>query len=141
MARLPDPELVRFVRETLGCGCPEELVERTALDRSEAGEPGLDVGGRLLVRVLIGDDVEGLVRNLPGAVLRLRDERDRRGFNRVRVVVAHDRLGDVAAALDRVVAALGPGDDRLHLHLLSPADLPAALLEDIETPGTREPAI
>ena len=140
MARLPDPELVRFVRETLGCGCPEELVERTVLDRSEAGEPGLDVGGRLLVRVLAGDDVGGLVRTLPETVLTLRDERDRRGFNRLRIVVAHDQLGDVAAALDRVVAALGPGDDRLHLHLLPPADLPAALIEDIGTAGTTEPA-
>ena len=140
MARPPVPELVRFVRETLGCGCPEEVVARTRLDRSGAGEPGLDVGGRLLVRVLVGDHVEDLVRTLPETVLRLRDERDRRGFNRLRIVVAHDRLDVVAASLDEVLAALGPGDDRLHLHLLPPADLPAALLEDVETGGTREPA-
>ena len=129
MARPPAPELVRFVRETLGCGCPEEVVAGTVIDRSGAGEPGLDVGGRLLVRVLVGDDLGGLVRTLPDAVLRLRDERDRRGFNRLRVVVVHDRLGEVAAALDRVLAAVGPGDDRLHVHLLAPGGLPSDLHE------------
>ena len=50
-------ELVRFVRATLGCGCPDDVLARIAIDVSEGGEPGLDVGGRLLVRVLSGDDM------------------------------------------------------------------------------------
>jgi hypothetical protein len=121
--------LERFVREVLGCGCPDEVVARTALDRSERGEPGLDVGGRLLVRVLAGGDLDRLLADLPATVRRLMDERDRRGFNRLRIVVAHDRADVVAGALGRLLAAAGPDDDRLHLHLLPPADLPLELLD------------
>jgi hypothetical protein len=128
MGSRPAAELVRFVREVLGCGCPDEVVARTSVDVSDRGEPGLDVGGRLLVRVLCVDDLDDLTASLPETVKRFRDERDRRGFNRVRVVVPHDRMDLVVMALGQVVAVVGLGDDRLHIHVIPLSDVPAAVL-------------
>ena len=84
-------ELIRFVRETLGCGCPDEVFDRIVIDTSKHGEAGLDVGGRLLVRVLAEKNVDRLVETFPDTVERLRNERDRRGFHRVRLVVTRPR--------------------------------------------------
>jgi len=124
-------ELVRFVRETLGCGCPDEIVARIAVESSEAGERGLDVGGRLMVRVLATDDPERVIETFPATVERLRAERDRRGFNRLRLVLAppgSELLGDrLAAVMDGLAAA----DDRVHLHVAGAGDLPA----ELEPPG------
>lgn len=123
-------DAVRFVRETLGCGCPDEVVARTVLDRSAAGEPGLDVGGRLLVRVLASDDRDRLVGTFAATVERLRAERDRRGFNRLRlVVVLPDRQAALARALETELGAIAVGDDRVHLHAVAPGVLPDVLAE------------
>jgi cytosine/adenosine deaminase-related metal-dependent hydrolase len=120
-------ELIRFVRETLGCGCPDEVVARITVEISENGERGLDVGGRLLVRVLPTDDVERVVETFPETVERLRRERDRRGFNRLRLVLAppgSELVGErLTAALDGLAAA----DGRVHLHIAEAGDLPAVL--------------
>ena len=58
-------ELIRFVREILGCGCPDEVLARITEDASERAEAGLDVGGRLLVRVLSAQDVDSLIGDFP----------------------------------------------------------------------------
>jgi hypothetical protein len=128
MSTAADPELVRFVRDVLGCGCPDDIVDRTVIDRARHGERGLDVGGRLLVRVLSANDPDRLVAALPEVVRRLRDERDRRGFNRVRIVVVsadHDGLPPVLRAR---LETLADADDRVHLHVVAPDTLPRSLV-------------
>ncbi len=119
--------LIRFVRETLGCGCPDEVLAEIALDVSETGEPGLDVGGRLLVRVLPAGDVGRLIDDFPDTVERLVGERDRRGFRRLRLVVCAAQpaiLGEVLdGILDRIVAA----DQSVNLHVLEYDQLPFML--------------
>jgi hypothetical protein len=122
------PELVRFVREVLGCGCPDDIVDRTVVDCSRRGESGLDVGGRLLVRVLQASDPDRLVASLPGIVARLRGERDRRGFNRVRLVVVsadHDALRPILRAR---LQSLAGTDDRVHIHVVEPGSVPRSLV-------------
>lgn len=119
-------EIVRFVREILGCGCPDEVVARTVIDRGEGGEPGLDVGGRLLVRVLPSDDVNGLIDVFPETVERLRRERDRRGFNRLRLVV--HSVSEVAAdTLQEMLPIIAAADDKVYFHAVSGDELPAVL--------------
>ena len=128
MTAAASPELVCFVRDVLGCGCPDDIVDRTVVDRSRRGEPGLDVGGRLLVRVLPVTDPDRLVTSLPGIVARLRGERDRRGFNRVRLVVVsadHDALESVLRAR---LQALVETDDRVHIHVVDPDTVPRSLV-------------
>jgi hypothetical protein len=120
-------ELSRFVRETLGCGCPAEVLSRIAVEDLDSGGRGLDVGGRLLVRLLPSESVDHLIDGFPDRVLRLCDERDRRGFNRLRMVVICDHPEEVHEALSEMLAIIAPSDDRVHVHALPPGSIPSAL--------------
>ncbi len=120
-------ELVRFVRETLGCGCPDDVLARIAVDVSEDGEPGLDVGGRLLVRVLSGQDLDHLIETFPATVERLSAERDRRGFNRLRMVVARPAHGVIGEILGDMLGAMTAADGRVFLHVAETGELPTVL--------------
>lgn len=121
------PELVRFVRRTLGCGCPDEVVASAVLEESDAGEPGLNVGGRLLVRVLPMQDPDRFGESFPATVRRLLAERDARGFNRLRVVVVDAGAGAAADELALVLKDLAPGDNRVFIHVVPEIELPQGL--------------
>ena len=120
-------DLIRFVRETLGCGCPDEVLARIAIDASDAGEGGLNVGGRLLVRVLLSEDVDQLIESFPDTVERLREERDSRGFRRVRLVATHPRPAVLREVLDGMLDLIVAADERVYVHVLEQEELPSML--------------
>ena len=126
--------LIRFVREALGCGCPDEIVERTTVEETADGERGLNVGGRLLVRVIASDDLDALIGDFPETVERLRDERDRRGFRRLRMVVVHPEPEIVAGVLQEMLPILAVADDRVFLHAVTRPDLPPILVTETPSP-------
>lgn len=128
--RLAAPELVRFVRDTLGCACPDEVVSRTVVEVAMDGLRGLDVGGRLLVRVLPAGERDRLIADFPEAVERWLSERDRRGFRRLRIVAVDDRPLVLAEVLEAMLAAIVPDDDRVAVHVVSSEVLPTALTVD-----------
>jgi len=113
----------RFVREGLGCQCPEEVFERlrAVRDPDVGGLRALwriEVGGRLLVYVLELGDARDLERLVPAA----RAERERGGFQRLRVAVVDEDAG----AVSRLEAAWGrvaEDDPRAHLHVVSRAEV------------------
>ncbi|WP_295430461.1 hypothetical protein [uncultured Thiodictyon sp.] len=130
--------LERFARETLGCNCAPAVFQQVAEDLVPL--PGLDapvrriaIGGRLLI-YLIPLTAPAL------AVARIGDwaaaglaERDRRGMNRVRLVLGlADATPAATAPIASAFAQLTVRHERLHLHLL-----PAAALH--YECGTRNP--
>ena len=120
-------ELIRFVRETLGCGCPDEVLAGIVVDRSRHGEDGLDVGGRLLVRVLTEENTDRLIEVFPDTVERLRDERDRRGFRRVRLVVTRPRPEVLREVLEAMLHVIVAADERVYVHVIADGELPVGL--------------
>jgi hypothetical protein len=112
-------ELVRFIRSTLGCGCPDEVLRSIRVSRG-AEAVSLDVGGRLLVRLVRASGLD-----LGEAVTAGRAERDGSGFNRFRLVA----IGADAEELDRLQREWSrlAVDDRLHLHTLGPEAVPEGL--------------
>jgi hypothetical protein len=102
-------------------------VDRTVVDLGEGGELGLDVGGRLLVRVLKSPESEVAAAALPGTVARLRDERDRRGFRRLRLVLVHPDPAAARGLIEDVMASNDLEDDRVYLHFIAPGELPPQL--------------
>jgi hypothetical protein len=115
------PALRHFIQEVLGCGCPEEVLRR--IEASETSRDGVaatrvEVGGRLLVEVFHSDDAQQVARRLPEWTAAAVAERDARGFNRARIVIATARPGEMEPAARAVFAAIPGCDDRTHLHVV-----------------------
>jgi hypothetical protein len=122
----------RFVRQTLGCGCPEEVLDSIRCESGLLQETGhsrlrLDVGGRLLVWILAVDEGEQRLGGVIVTAIRQgRAERDGAGFNRFRLVLACDAPAAIGAAAEAAFASLHDLDDRVHLHVVAAEDLPTA---------------
>ena len=123
--------LQAFIRTTLGCGCPDEVLEcirfsRTGVaDQHEGRLTRIDVGGRLLVYVIeTGDDPRRAAEALGAVVAAGTVERNRGGFNRLRVVVATNDRDTFGPELKRSFEDSAPRDDRVHLHVIAVGDLP-----------------
>jgi hypothetical protein len=129
------PGLERFAREILGCQCPAEVF--WSVEDELEPLPGLPeirrriaLGGRLLIYVA---EPEGAAAMVSGAIRHRisswvaagRADRDRRGMNRLRlVVVLDDPHSDAVQAMEDAFADLpelaqaGPEGARIHLHCL-----------------------
>jgi hypothetical protein len=119
----------RFVRGTLGCQCPDEVfrhVEVDALALPGGGGTGqrLVIGDRLLIHLVAASGRPDLLARIEELATAGRDERDRHGYNRFRLVIAMPAaVGDAASLGQRFSRALN-GDDRAHLHVLAADQLP-----------------
>ena len=121
--------LERFIRDTLGCTCPDDVFEHTdsrcqVTLGSVTLNRRINVGHRLLIYLMECDDPEVLRSRLPEVFSRGLEERDRKGFNRLRVVVATDNRQPVSRAAQRVFEGQGGVDKRLHLHVVDKTAVP-----------------
>lgn len=126
----PTLEVIRFIRHTLGCGCPPEVFARIDVHLQPAAFAGLavdasiDIGGRLLVLVAGAAAHSGTSRTWTDLVSRGREIRDARGFNRLRLVIAASGSAAADEELHTRFQELAGDDDRLHLHVLGPKEVP-----------------
>jgi hypothetical protein len=127
---MPDASLTRFIRDVLGCGCPNEVLDtigveqRTAISETEAEITRVDVGGRLLVYLLSvrqDDPVRPLIAPLLEAGIA---DRDGHGFNRFRLALATSGPGGIESAARAAFDAFALPDDRIHLHVIPIDTLP-----------------
>ena len=122
-----------FIRSTLGCGCPDDVLNFIDCTHTEIGEEQvtrisrIDVGGRLLVYVLdAAPNPYWAISALPAIVAAGLVERDGLGFNRLRIVVAADEPEAIQHDVERCYADCAPADSNLHLHVVEAGDLPFA---------------
>ena len=123
--------LQTFIRSTLGCGCPDEVLRsidcsHTKVDCDQDTRLSrIDVGGQLLVYVLHSSgNPNQVAATLPAIVASGLVERDGAGFNRLRVVVSADDPAAFRPIVEQAFAQSAPADDRLHLHVVKVGDLP-----------------
>jgi len=127
-----------FVRGALGCACPPAVFGDIRLETDPAGFPGLPgarllaIGGRLLVLLIDGTATAMPAAQIETLLRRGRDLRDAGGFNRFRLVIVapQEVHAGLPAAFDP--DSLATSDDRLHLHTIAPAQLPAVLQPPLE---------
>lgn len=133
--RVTEPDhgdIERFVRGTLGCGCPDEVFRTVSLSRLPAvpGRPAvlqLLIGSRLLIHVAAAPAEPSAAGWLEQLAANGRAARDRHGYNRFRLVVVGVVTTAPAAELEARFARALARDERAHLHLLDAAQLPAQL--------------
>ncbi len=117
-------ELTEFVRNTLGCACPDEVFERIEYEEGADGEgvlscPNVRIGGRLLIGLWETNDPARIQSEMAEIVNAGKSERDRRGMNRFRLVIATDDLESVGRIAHGMFPAIAQKDDKIHLHVVS----------------------
>jgi hypothetical protein len=117
-----------FVRLTLGCTCPDQVFEQIE-DRqvSSAVSPhsrSITIGNRLLVYIWKVKGSDNLGENFYAMLAAGRRERDARGLNRFRAVLAIDTdRHQVENEVHQYFSASPDRDDRMHLHVVDAAAL------------------
>lgn len=112
------PRAVFLVRNLLGCGCPEEIFDNyQVLHVAAYAIPmvQLVMGDRLLVWIVDGARISDPEKALARLLKRGLAEREERGLNRFRLVVAGDFPG-WEEEYAHLAQELGP---RVHLHVLA----------------------
>ena len=120
----------KFVREGLGCTCPDEVFESISVEQN----PGefadfqkghlLTIGGKLLVYLVETNDWASVAAKLEQIIRLGREKRDAGGFNRFRLVVSTPDIQPARQLLLQQFDALSELDERLHLHVITPDRLP-----------------
>lgn len=119
-----------FVRDHLGCRCPDEvfrdirLVDKPAAFAGLPVDYALEIGGRLLVVICQPERCGEVSRHLDDLFRQARTARDQGGFNRFRLVVPTIDQGEASEELESRFCALAGEDDRAHLHVVGPGAWP-----------------
>ena len=117
-------KIKRFVQETLGCGCPEEVFRSIDCKRDVELGGGvilhsiITIGNRLLIYVVY-DNQDFAEKHLALLVSAGKKERDSRGLNRFRLVIVTDRIPGHGDAIRRAFGELQEKDENIHLHVIS----------------------
>jgi len=110
-----------FVQDELGCGCGEEVFKIIELQQDEMAGTHYDrvnIGNRLLIYIFEADDPGFAGKELAGIARAGKEERDRKGFNRFRLVLSTDEARVEIAAM-KAYRELDFIDDRMFLHVVS----------------------
>lgn len=119
------PEIKKFVQETLGCACPEEVFENIVYSENAntPWERRIEVGNRLLVYVVASDPLESTSRKIDAALQTGVIERNRKGFNRFRLVlVSPNRDEDAETVCEKLFCESPSFDEKTHLHIVAEKD-------------------
>lgn len=120
--------IVQFVRGTLGCGCEDAVFRRIELAQAAAPQAArdlsLDIGGRLLIRILAPVSAADCAGGVAAWLEQGRAQRDAAGFNRFRLVLGTAEVEAVAACSGEALRAAGGEAARLHVHVLPLPALP-----------------
>ena len=123
-----DKEIKVFVRETLGCGCPEEVFQymdyqSNIMSGDVLLRARLNVGNRLLIYVVDVEKRES-IRNILSRLIDIgKKERDDLGFNRFRLVLASDNVSEIRRTSEELFRD-SVKDEKVHLHIVQKAVIP-----------------
>ena len=119
------PEIKRFVQETLGCSCPEEVFNKIDYQKEIGGIPGrkVTVGDRLLIYIITTDRESNIQGVINPALERGVVERDKKGFNRFRLVLVASHPEELRSSAEHAFDSSGYTDEKTHLHVVNESDV------------------
>ena len=128
--QVPDvPAVTRFVREVIGCNCPDEVFRQIEIQRGTSAvracsaDCELRIGGRLLI-VVTSEPVANLSLSLSQVIAEGKTARDEDKFNRFRLVVQTENAAQERGKLLHEFEAVVAKDERTHLHVIENAKVP-----------------
>ena len=119
-----------FVRQTLGCECPEEVLRyinceyNVKLNNDISLSRRINVGNRLLIYVIESNDSDFVKNNLSVLLHTGKNERDKMKFNRFRLVLATDKRDEITNVAERMFHSLPGRDEKIHLHIVERNAIP-----------------
>ena len=123
------PAVTRFVREVIGCNCPDEVFRHVEIQRGSSAVKAcstdceLRIGGRLLI-VVTSEPVARLAPHLAKVFAEGKQARDERKFNRFRLVVRTGQPAEEREEFFRAFESVVDKDERTHLHVLPKGEVP-----------------
>ena len=121
----------RFVQNTLGCQCPAEVFDKIELkspiNENRTQFTRITVGERLLIYIWEPgvDDADFFRSKFLEMLAAGKNERDRRGLNRFRAVIAADNLKRAWGMAHEVFNDFAKSDEKLHFHVVSVLEIRA----------------
>jgi hypothetical protein len=122
-------EIKTFVKQTLGCACPEEVFEfidcqsHIKLNDNIVLRNKINIGNRLLIYVMESNNSDSIKNILPFLVNAGKTERDNLKFNRFRLVLVTDKLDELKETAEKLFNTVNR-DDKVHLHVVDRNKVP-----------------
>ena len=119
-----------FVRQTLGCDCPEKVFEHIdcqhdiKLNNDILLSYKINIGNRLLIYIIEANDSNFMKSNLSTLVYVGKNERDKKGFNRFRLVIVSDKTNEIKQVAHTMFEVLEDKDEKVHLHIVNKNEFP-----------------
>ena len=123
-------EIAQFVRQTLGCSCPDEVFRRIESEEiltPHGMQKRITIGDRLLVWLATADHPDFTMDRFDGILRAGIAERDRRGLNRFRLVLLSADPAAKRSQMQATYQACALCDEKVHLHSVPAADAAALL--------------
>jgi hypothetical protein len=119
------PEIKRFVQETLGCSCPEEVFNKIDYQKENDGISGgkVNVGNRLLIYIITMDRKSNIQGVISSALEQGVEERDKKGLDRFRLVLVASRPDELRSSAEHAFYSSGCADEKTHLHVVNESDV------------------
>ena len=114
-----------FVREILGCSCPEEVFSKIDYQKACEGISGskLNIGDRLLVYIISLDGKPDIQEAIQSALKLGVEERDNKGLNRFRLVLVTSRPDELHSMAEQAFNDSGYANEKTHLHVVNESDM------------------
>ena len=119
------PEIKRFVQETLGCSCPEEVFNQINYQKEsdDISRRKINIGDRLLIYIITMDGKSNIKGVINSALEQGVEERDKKALNRFRLVLVASRPDELRSMAERVFDRSSYADEKTHLHIVNESDV------------------
>jgi len=119
------PEIKRFVQETLGCSCPDEVFSKIDYQKKSNGISGrkVNVSDRLLIYIITLDRKSNIQGVIDLALEQGVEERNKNGLNRFRLVLVTSNPDELRRSAEHAFDSSGYTDEKTHLHIVNESDV------------------